>query len=522
MRWRSVAACGIGILLSFASAAVAGEDWNRWRGPLGTGVAPVSPPLADTWPASGPVQVWKSETIPAGNDGGFGSLSIAGNRGYLFVNWKVHQPIAWRKLTDPVLRQLGWTPEKMPPDLAKAVEEARVSKERADLKRNEIRAWVDKWVAEHVDEAQRPKPPGRIAAERLSKGAAAFSLEVLDKLASVKDKEFATQEALEKWLDENAIPADVKAAVLKAVPKTQPVSQDVILCLDLSNGSTVWKKEYPGVATEYGSSSTPFVVDGRVYVAGAKTVYCLKADDGNEVWRAPMKANEISSSPVVAEGVVAILAGSLTGLDGRDGNVLWTQPKLKGSAPSPVTWKKGDKTYLICNSGGGAGCVDPATGNLLWTAPGAGSGTAAVSEDAMVIFAENKNVGLVAYRISPEKAEKLWSRPITDRGTTPIISGGNVYAVGGGKALCIRLEDGNAVTEQAHPGEINSPLLADGKLFAIGQSGQVVQMYRADGTAFSPLAKFKLKTAQCASPSFAAGRLYLRLADGVACYELKK
>jgi outer membrane protein assembly factor BamB len=76
----------IPLLLASVVSLVPAADWNQWRGPNRDGIAPDCPPLS--WPATGPKLLWKSEVIPANLNGGFGSVSIANQRVYVFVSWQ--------------------------------------------------------------------------------------------------------------------------------------------------------------------------------------------------------------------------------------------------------------------------------------------------------------------------------------------------------------------------------------------------------------------------------------------------
>jgi outer membrane protein assembly factor BamB len=65
-------------------------DWPQWRGPGRTGVGEGGPRLATTWPAGGPVKVWESEALPrcdTDGGGGYGSVTVAAGRVYLFTSW---------------------------------------------------------------------------------------------------------------------------------------------------------------------------------------------------------------------------------------------------------------------------------------------------------------------------------------------------------------------------------------------------------------------------------------------------
>ena len=57
---------------------------------------------------------------------------------------------------------------------------------------------------------------------------------------------------------------------MAAVPPTMKVADDVVICLDLDSGKTLWKSKSPGEATGRMASSTPCVAGGRVYALGAR------------------------------------------------------------------------------------------------------------------------------------------------------------------------------------------------------------------------------------------------------------
>lgn len=510
------------VIGSIAAGAARGEDWNQWRGADRRGVAEAGPALSTNWPKEGPVKLWESEKMPSGNNGGFGSVSISGGKAYVFVNWKTHPPTPVRKLGDGQLRQLGWFPEKLPEDLLKAMEEARVSAEREALKPDQLKAWVDAWVAARLTDDEAKKKFTGIVQNRLNRGKATLALDRLEKLAAIKDKSFATQEELDKWYEDNGVPDDVRKEADKVIPKTTEAASDVVVCLNPADGKTVWKKEFPGQPFGWGSSSTPCVTGGRVYAVGGKTLYCLNAADGEKIWQAPLKGGEISSSALVVGDAVVVLGGQLMALAAADGKELWTQPKIGGNNPSPVSWAAGGKTFVLCNASQGLSLVEPTNGAVLWTVPGGGSGTPVVSNDVAVVLGDRKDVGLVAYRLSPEKAEKIWSKDFTDRGTTPIVHDGHIYIVGSGRACCVALADGTVKWEEKQSCEIASPAMADGKVLGMVRGGGTLLMFRASPEKYDLLAKASMRFASCSSLAISDGRLYARLQDGVACYDLTK
>lgn len=520
-RWHGLKVAVTGLCVALAAGAVMAEDWNQWRGPRRDGVVADGPALVDSWSASGPTEVWNSAPIPGGGDGGFSSVTIADGRAYVFVNWKRHEPIATRAVDEKVLRRVGWFPEALPAELSAAVEAARVSDERTNLNRKDVKAWIEKWVSEHLpDEAQRKKLGGQVT-NRLNRGKNAMSLETLAKLAGIKDKEFPSADALNKWLDANGITGNERGQVLSAVPTKVAKADDVMLCLSAADGKELWRKQYPGEATDYGSSSTATVTGGRCYVAGTRTLYCFDAKDGTGIWKAPLESRETSSSPAVVNGMVILQAKQLTAFDERDGRQLWTQKKVGGATQSPAVWRSGDRTWLLCNAGR-VSCVDAATGEVAWSVPGGGHSSPTVAGDVMVIFGSNAKVGVSAYRMTPEKAESLWAVPFADRGATLLIHDGCVYGVGSNKVFCISLDKGDVKWEQKATCEIASPIIADGKLLGIVESGKRLLMVRASPATYELLGEARLGIAAVSSPVVCDGRLYLRRNKSVTCYDLRR
>jgi outer membrane protein assembly factor BamB len=504
-----------------------GGDWPQWRGAGRDGCAATCPSLATSWPKDGPRKLWQSESMPAENDNGYGSVSVAGGKAFLYISWEYIEPIATRKLSDNALRDQGWDSnfKKVPAELAAAVETARVSDERAKLKDDKARdEWVGKWIADNVKEDPTNDPkkewPGLVKG-RLNRGKNALALDVVNKLATIKDKEFATQDELDKWYADNGIDEAVRKVLAKAIPVTRPYVKDTIVCVDATTGATVWKKDYPGGVAQWGASNTPCIADGRCYVLGSVgDAYCLAVADGKEIWKAKVGKGVESSSFTVCDGsALALLEGGLTVLDIDTGKVQWAQPKVRGGSSSPVIWVKDGQKYVICNAGSSVSCVEFKTGKVLWAVPGGGQSTAAISGDYMVILADkdDKTDGLFGYKIAPDKAEKIWSVRARDRGTSPIIYNGNVYALGAGQLVCVELESGTVKwTQKTGGSDIVSPILADGKLLVPTDGGSAFTLVDANPARYIELAKVKDKLRMVNITI----REHFKVGYGIGCYDL--
>src|SRR5688572_5154349 len=117
---------------------------------------------------------------------------------------------------------------------------------------------------------------------------------------------------------------------------TRQDADEVLSCINATNGQELWKKSYPATATVSGPAggfqgprSSPAVADGKVLTLGvAGILTCWDANDGKILW----KKNEpkgfpgfyTASSPAIVDGLaIAQLggrgAGGLGGGGGRRG-----------------------------------------------------------------------------------------------------------------------------------------------------------------------------------------------------------
>jgi outer membrane protein assembly factor BamB len=302
---------------------------------------------------------------------------------------------------------------------------------------------------------------------------------------------------------------------------TKSPAIDEVFCLDAANGKTLWKSKVQDSSGQ-AASSTPCIVNEKLYVVGSSNkAYCLNAANGTPVWEAKLSRT----------GKVAVLlADVLTGLDAETGKVLWTQNEIKGYESSPVAWSSHGRDYVICNSARETHGVDPADGRILWSVPGGGKSTPVVAQeyggDFLVNMAEHRRNGLSAYRLTEKEPRKLWNIQESDRGSSPVVFDGHVYAVAGGgnghgaHLLSIHLDTGKVAWDEVVDfAEVSSPVIADGKVFVV--SGTILSLLQATPEKYSVLSQDDYRITLCTSPTIVAGRLYVRQASAVACYDLR-
>jgi outer membrane protein assembly factor BamB len=159
-----------------------------------------------------------------------------------------------------------------------------------------------------------------------------------------------------------------------------------VLCLSAPTGRELWRRDFaaekhPRHPDNSSASATPAVDDRHLYVAFADArQYLVVAltHAGKEVWRAdlgPFKGGHgFGASPVVYGGIVAVPndqdgPGALFGLDRDTGKVLWRVPrKSRASYSTPCVYRPAGRPaqLIFTNYEHGVTSIDPKTGKVNW------------------------------------------------------------------------------------------------------------------------------------------------------------
>jgi len=360
----------------------------------------------------------------------------------------------------------------------------------------------------------------------------------------------------------------------EAIGKSVYSFRETLVAIDAATGETAYECGNDSLYTRFLQSATPAVVDGRVYLLGAAyTVRCLRAADGEQLWerRVPgeFRDEPRMASIAVVDGVAIVQAGRLFGLDAARGDVLWEgdAERTAGAHSSPVVWTSGGRRLVIANSSSGhTVCLEPRTGGVLWSVEtGAELSTPVVAGDRLITFGNSRKKGLRSFRLTVSGAIPEWTyNGLADKGSSPVVVGGHVFAQGARRLACVDLATGEErwATDIARRNpQFTSLIAADGKIFYTSEG---LLMFAASGEGFRPLVDARadengvLATEEahrrrlgldeieqrdggsqqaaklwqekverhgpleCASAAFVDGRLIVRLEDGIACWDLRE
>lgn len=183
------------------------------------------------------------------------------------------------------------------------------------------------------------------------------------------------------------------------------------LCLRRSDGSVLWRQPAPAEKVEpthrLGNPATPTcATDGeRVFVCFGSFGLIAYDFDGKEQWRVPMPEPNLefgtSASPIVADGRVFLVhdqdEGSfLLAVDARTGRTLWRRerPEFRRSFATPIVWKHDGGEELIVPGSIWLKSYNPSDGSERWTFSGTSrvACSSPVAGDG-VLFSASWNVG---------------------------------------------------------------------------------------------------------------------------------
>ena len=248
-----------------------------------------------------------------------------------------------------------------------------------------------------------------------------------------------------------------------------------LLCLKESDGSVLWKDDYPCAYTisyAAGPRATPIVSGSKVYTVGAEgDVRCLDVANGNLLWKAKLGTSTpmwgYAAAPLM-EGNALICIGDgkdalVIAFDKETGQVLWKA--LHAREPgysSPMICQAGGKRQLIVWDPQKLSSLDPSNGNEYWSVAfssksGMSLATPRQSGDLLVISAFYD--GSLLLRLDHDKpaVTEVWRKKGKNEQhedvlhalmCTPFIKDGLIYGVSAyGQFRCLRLDNGEKVWE---------------------------------------------------------------------------
>lgn len=322
---------------------------------------------------------------------------------------------------------------------------------------------------------------------------------------------------------------------------------DVVWAFDAATGKVLWKHSSAAPLDpnlfEGGPTSTPTVVDGRVYTLSRRgEVRCLTAAEGQLLWSVDVRelteANlpswGFASSPLVIENRVLLNVGSAgLALEAKTGALLWKSDNSDDAGyASPVPIVLHDRDQMLIASGKAVSAVDIATGKVAWsyrwiTRYGVNAADPHVIGE-YVLLSSGYAKGSTLLKLTEAEPEEVWrSRALRNQMSPGVVIDGHLYAVDGDAGdetslRCVNVMSGE-VTWTADDLGSATLIAAGGHLLVLSGSGELV-VVPAISEKFEPVFRQQLLTGKCwTPPALAGGNLYVRNAAGhLVCWKVSK
>ncbi|MCP9495285.1 MAG: PQQ-binding-like beta-propeller repeat protein [Pyrinomonadaceae bacterium MAG19_C2-C3] len=269
-------------------------------------------------------------------------------------------------------------------------------------------------------------------------------------------------------------------------------------CLDAKTGKMIWSRniltDNDAENLQWGMSSSPLIVDDKVITqpggTSGKSIVAYNKLTGAPVWKVLNDVQSYTSPMLVTlagkRQILAITARRIVGLASEDGSLLWDYGWANGAGinvSQPIVVDK-NRVFLSAGYGKGAALIEVS-----------GSG---------------KNF----------TARKLWeNNQMKNKFNSSVLHNGFIYGLDEGIMTCIDVATGERRWKGGRYG-YGQVLLASNHLIVTTDGGEIV-LVKATPDAHAEVAKFSaLEGRTWNNPAIADGRLLVRNATQMACYNL--
>jgi outer membrane protein assembly factor BamB len=323
-------------------------------------------------------------------------------------------------------------------------------------------------------------------------------------------------------------------------------AQEVVAAYDVATGRELWTQAWTAEFkddTGDGPRATPTWNDGRVYAVGATgELRCLDASSGKVLWGKNILSDNgaenipwgVAASPLVVDDKVVVMAGgsggkSIVAYNKMTGAPAWKALNDESSYTSPMLVTLAGKRQILAVTASRAVGLAPEDGSLIWETQWENSAHINVSQPIIVnnnrVFLSagyGKGAALVEVTGAGKTlaARKVWENGVMkNKFNSSVLHNGYVYGLDEGILTCIDVNTGERKWKGGRYG-YGQVLLASGHLIIISDSGELA-LVKAAPEQYSELTRFSALSGRTWNvPAISDGRLLVRNATEMACFNL--
>lgn len=300
---------------------------------------------------------------------------------------------------------------------------------------------------------------------------------------------------------------------------------EVLRAVRLQDGKSLWRAAYPApysvnsAAASHGAGpkATPTLVDSRIYTFGISGILsCFNAATGAVEWRRSFESDYAQTSPLygssvspaVADGRVFVHVGghddgALLALDAASGETVWSWEEDGPGYASPLVAELSGVRQVITQTQQFVLGVDFSTGETLWKIPFSTpydqNTISPVLLDDLLIYSGTRT-STVAVKISKTgggwQTEEVWTnREIRMYMSTPVLADGLLFGLterDKGVLFCADARTGKVLWESPPRQGDNAALLLSGDLLLALTTEAELTVARAAGDAFTVMKNYEV------------------------------
>jgi outer membrane protein assembly factor BamB len=321
---------------------------------------------------------------------------------------------------------------------------------------------------------------------------------------------------------------------------------EVATAYDLNTGRELWKNQWSAKFTDStgdGPRATPTYEAGRVYTLGAQgELRAIDAKTGKDLWNKNILRENgaenldwgVSAAPLMVDDKVVVMVGgkgskSIIAYNKATGAQVWGALDDGSSYTSPMLVTLNGKRQILAVTGTRVVGLAPENGALLWEYPWANSLKINVSQpivvDATRVFISagyGKGAALFELSGSGPKytARTIWeNQNMKNKFNSSVLYNGFVYGLDEGILSCVNVMTGERKWKGGRYG-YGQLLLANGHLIVTAEDGRIA-LVKAAPDAFTEVTQFQALAGKTWNvPAMTGGKLLVRNAKEMACYNL--
>jgi outer membrane protein assembly factor BamB len=327
--------------------------------------------------------------------------------------------------------------------------------------------------------------------------------------------------------------------------------EELVTCYSASTGAQLWATgdpvRYSDLPSGVGPRGTPTFHEGKLYTFGAKAILnCFDAATGKRLWGIDLKEAVgakaapfgFASSPLAVGEQIIVHPGSLTGprlvsFDAHSGKELWQAGTAAAGYSSPQLATLAGVPQVLVYNGDGLFGHDLASGKELWAYEWKAEQTAPVCVQPTLLPGDrivlgSGSPGTKSRCVKVRREGEAW-QPVADVWEGQfypcfndyVRQGDFLYGLEGGRMVCIDANTGERRWKDGRYGA-GQILLAGDRLVVLAESGRLALVNP------NPEGRQELRSLPALSdktwnhPVIATGKLFIRNAREMVCYELNR